>query len=105
MMSATLLQPDFAAPEQISKEDGENNEGPWTDIYQIGAVMYYLLIGHKAMDAATRLERDNAELVQAKKYKVKLKKGWMNLLVECTELDYHFRIQTVEDLLAKLKKK
>ena len=29
----------------------------------------------------------------------------MNLLVECTELDYHFRIQTVEDLLAKLKKK
>lgn len=82
-----------------------DNEGPWTDIYQIGTVMYYLLIGHKAMDAATRLERDNAELVQAKKYKVKLKKGWMNLLVECTELDYHFRIQTVEDLLAKLKKK
>ena len=57
------------------------------------------------MDAATRLERDNAELVQAKKYKVKLKKGWMNLLVECTELDYRFRIQNVEDLLTKLKKK
>ncbi|MBO5489495.1 MAG: serine/threonine protein kinase [Eubacterium sp.] len=104
VMSATFLKPDYAAPEQY-KNDGENEEGPWTDVYQVGMVMYYLLIGHKPTDVLTRMERDSAELVNAKKYKVKLKKGWMNLLVESTELDYHFRIQSAEELLAKMKKR
>lgn len=70
------------------------DEGAWTDVYAAGAVMYYLLTGHKAPDALSRETRATANFVSPKKYSIKLKKGWMKLIHRCTELDIQKRISS-----------
>lgn len=52
--SATV-SPGFAAPEQYGSTQGE---GPWTDVYAMGAVMYWLATGTKPPEATDRLAED-----------------------------------------------
>ena len=50
-----LVTPGFAPIEQYSS-DGE--QGPWTDIYAMGGVLYWALTGENPPDAVKRLKRD-----------------------------------------------
>ncbi len=34
--------------------EGTNKQGPWTDIYSLGATLYYLIVGHLPQDALRR---------------------------------------------------
>ena len=47
-----LLSPGYAPPEQYSNAV---RQGPWTDIYALGAVTYQLIYGKKPMDSVSRL--------------------------------------------------
>lgn len=97
-MSTPFLKPDYAAPEQFrsAKEGESKGEGPWTDIYAVGAMMYYFLTGHKPFDALSRMSAKSSDLTAPKKYNVKLKKGWMKLMRRCVELDYKKRISSCQ---------
>lgn len=100
MLSAAFLKKAYAAPEQYqtAREGIPGNEGPWTDIYAVGAVMYYLLTGHKPVDALTRLSGKTARLIPPKKYKVRLRKGWLKLVHQCMELDWSKRPSSARDV-------
>lgn len=50
-----MVTPGFAPIEQYSS-DGE--QGPWTDIYAMGGVLYWALTGENPPDAVKRLKRD-----------------------------------------------
>lgn len=50
-----IVSPGFAAPEQY---DGTHNQGPWTDVYAIGAVMYWMATGAKPAEAIARQPDD-----------------------------------------------
>lgn len=102
---AAFLKKAYAAPEQyrISRNGTAQEEGPWTDIYAVGALMYYLLTGHKAVDALSRLSGEKTELIPPKKYKVKLKKGWMKLINQCMELDWSKRLSSARQVEEKLR--
>ncbi|MCL2461223.1 MAG: protein kinase [Defluviitaleaceae bacterium] len=50
-----FLKPGFAAPEQYKKSSGR---GPWTDIYALGATMYFCLTGIVPEDAPSRAKKD-----------------------------------------------
>lgn len=93
---AAFLKKPYAAPEQYrtAKEGSAADEGAWTDVYAAGAIMYYLLTGHKAPDALSRESGRTAEFVSPKKYNIKLKKGWMKLIHRCTEPDIQKRISS-----------
>ena len=100
MLSAAFLKKAYAAPEQYqtAREGIIGNEGPWTDIYAVGAVMYYLLTGHKPVDALTRLSGKTVGLIPPKKYKVRLRKGWLKLIHQCMELDWSKRPSSARDV-------
>jgi len=46
-----MVTPGYAAFEQY---EGGNNQGPWTDIYSLGAVLYHAISGHLPVEAPER---------------------------------------------------
>lgn len=52
---SVILKPGFAPLEQYQKK---GHQGPWTDIYSLGATIYYSLTGEIPEDPMSRLEDD-----------------------------------------------
>ncbi len=50
-----IVSPGFAPFEQYHSQ---GNQGPWTDIYSIGAVMYWMVTGKKPVESAARVKND-----------------------------------------------
>ncbi len=105
VLSATFLKKDYAAPEQYhtAKTGIPSHEGPWTDIYALGATIYYLLTGHTPTDAVSRLSGKTTDLVSPRKFRVRLSKKWMELIHHCVELDRKKRIASVQELATRIK--
>ncbi len=105
-LNAAFLKIDYAAPEQYrtAKEGVPRGEGPWTDMYAVGATMYYLLTGHKPTDVITRLSSKKTDFVPPKKYKVKLSKHWMKLIHYAAAVDRNKRISSAAELREEMGK-
>lgn len=105
ILSTAFLKKDYAAPEQYrtAKTGIPEDEGPWTDLYAVGAIMYYLLTGHKPADAVSRLQGKSTDLVPPKKYKVKVSKQWMNLIHWCMALERKERIGSAAELASQIR--
>ena len=54
----TILKPGFAPIEQYV-DDGSMEQGRWTDVYGLAAVMYFLVAGQPPTPATSRIVRDS----------------------------------------------
>ncbi|MEO8104557.1 MAG: serine/threonine-protein kinase, partial [Betaproteobacteria bacterium] len=50
-----VVSPGYAPVEQYSES---SVQGPWTDLYAVGGVMYWMVTGSKPVDATARLRND-----------------------------------------------
>lgn len=57
---SVVLKPGYAPPEQYAKK---NKQGSWTDIYALGATLYYAATGVKPEDSFGRASEDNVRSV------------------------------------------
>ena len=51
----TIVSPGFAPPEQY---DSRGSQGPWTDLYALGGVLYWVVTGQQPVDATARAFSD-----------------------------------------------
>lgn len=51
-----VVTPGFAPFEQYH---GQGHQGPWTDLYSLAAVVYWLVSGEKPLDSLSRLKQDS----------------------------------------------
>ena len=58
-----ILKPSYAPIEQYA-EMVQMRQGPWTDLYALGAVIHYLLFGAPPAPATARAVQDDAEAIE-----------------------------------------
>ena len=93
---SVILKQGYAPLEQYQKK---GKQGPWTDIYALGATVYSALTGDMLSDPMTRLE-DDSEFLNNKHG---ISENLWNIIKKCTELKIQDRYQDVASLKADLK--
>lgn len=83
----------YAPPEQYEEK---GRIGQWTDVYALGATIYYCITGVKPADAKKRLNSLD-EIRKPSELGVKIPKAVENAIFKALELDPMKRFESVED--------
>ena len=87
-----ILKPGFAPPEQYEKV---NVQGPWTDIYALGATLYYMITGIKPEESTNRKIEDI--LVRPNEIDPNIPEYVSNTVMQAMALDKHMRFSEISD--------
>lgn len=87
----------YAAPEQYF---ANRQQGTWTDVYGICAVLYRILTGSRATDANTRQNYDN--LIPPHELNPRVPKNVSDGIMQGLCLDGNARVRTITDLVTML---
>ena len=88
---SVILKQGFAPLEQYQKK---GKQGPWTDIYALGATIYTALTGDMLNDPMTRLEDDSEFTANSHG----ISEGLWGIIQKCTQLKIQDRYQDIGEL-------
>jgi serine/threonine protein kinase len=89
---SVILKPGYAPEEQYRRK---GRQGPWTDIYALGATLYRAMTGHPPPEAPDRLAQD--EIVPPSMLGVKIPRRSEAALLKALAVRAENRFQTVAD--------
>lgn len=100
-----IIKPGFAPPEQY---DNVSPEGKWTDVYALGATMYYLITGVVPMESTNRKQTekdtDKAELPSPHELDPAIPEYISNAIMKAMEIDTQLRFKEVKQFRAAINK-
>jgi len=94
---SVILKAGYAPPEQYQSQ---GRQGPWTDIYAVGATMYRVITGQTPLEAIDRLAED--DLVTPSELGVEIEPGLERALLKALAVKVGDRFQTVEEFQEEL---
>ncbi len=93
----TILKPGYAPIEQYV-DDGTMRQGPWTDVYGLGAVIYYLLTAAAPPQAVARMITDPLRATLATATKIPVPPYFLDALAKALAVRPDDRYQSVDEL-------
>ncbi|MDR1464453.1 MAG: protein kinase [Oscillospiraceae bacterium] len=94
-----ILKPGFAPPEQY---ESISKQGPWTDIYALGATFYFMLTGVKPEESSNRKISD--DLAPPNALRPEIPAYLSNTVMKAMAVDMHLRFQSVADFQQALRR-
>lgn len=94
-----ILKPGFAPPEQYTKI---SEQGPWTDVYAVGATLYYLVTGQKPEESTNR--KTNDTLLEPIEINPDLPKYLSDGIMKAMAIEPHLRFETIDEFVGVVKK-
>ena len=89
-----ILKPGYAPVEQY---ETVNEQGPWTDIYALGATMYHLLVGVKPDESTNRKIQDNVRAPH--EIDPYISENLSNTVMRAMAIDRHLRFESAQELI------
>ena len=94
-----MIKQGYTSPEQYT---GEGKQGPHSDIYSLGAILYQMVTGLRPKDALQRLITDKLEDPQD--LNPELKNEESNLILKMLSVDSANRIKDINDLRQEIQR-
>lgn len=88
---SVVLKPGYAPPEQYAKKD---KQGPWTDIYALGATLYFVATGEKPEESFGRVLEDTIKPVC--EVNPEIPRAMSQVIMRAMSVKIEDRYQTVE---------
>lgn len=88
---SVVLKPGYAPPEQYAKKD---KQGPWTDIYALGATLYFAATGEKLEESFGRVLEDTIKPVC--EVNPEIPRAMSQVIMRAMSVKIEDRYQTVE---------
>ena len=95
-----IVSPGYAPVEQYSES---STQGPWTDLYAMGGVMYWMVTGKKPVDATARLKNDPQPRAADSGDPALYSSEFLQSIDWALQPDELQRPQSSEELLARLR--
>jgi serine/threonine protein kinase len=94
-----VMKPGFSPPEQYQSI---SEQGAWTDIYALGATLYYMITGVKPEESTNRKTEDN--LVAPKELIPEISDYINDTILRAMAVDMHLRFSSVDEFEKALTK-
>ena len=96
-----ILKPGYSPPEQY---EPDGNAGVHTDIYSVGATLYFALSGIKPFEATTRKDSREGDILPApQNLREDIPKNISNAILTAMEVDYRMRFKSADEFLKALR--
>ncbi|HIW73533.1 MAG TPA: protein kinase [Firmicutes bacterium] len=99
MKLTQVMKPGFSPPEQYQSVSAQ---GPWTDIYALGATLYYMITGTKPEESTNRKAED--ALKPPKELNPDIPDYINDTILRAMAVDMHLRFPSVEEFEKALTK-